>query len=478
MTLRIALAAALALGCANASAQGSDNPFPPAQEISLHGDRSTDTAPASLPDAIFEGEALARIEVAAPLQLPGTIDLTTDPGDLFERLRNGFSMPNINSDLVLYHQQWYMNRPDYLRRMVDRSGLYLYHILEELNKRGMPTELALLPMVESAYNPMAYSRARASGLWQFIPSTGKNFKLAQNWWMDQRRDIVASTTAALDYLETIYEMHGDWHLALASYNWGEGSVGRAIAKNKAHGQPADYLSLKMPNETKNYVPKLQALKNIFGNPKLLAELGLTPVPNRPYFSTIGSPATIDVKVAAKLAEMPVEDFVALNPAHNRPVIKSETPLVIPTDKVGTFMNNLESHQDSDKPLSNWQPYTFQAGDKLEKVAPRFGMTVANLKAVNGIQGRIKVAPGFTLLVAGRDNQGTADMAALTEQPRLPSADPVRTPSNKGKSAGRAEKTAKQKNVRPVAKQAPKPRKVASHPVKPTKPERKPPKNPR
>ena len=188
---------------------------------------------------------LPKIEVSVPHQAPQAIDLTSDSAELFQRMRNGFSMPDINSDLVLYHQQWYMNRPDYLRRMVERSSLYLYYIVDEIEKRGMPMELALLPMVESAYNPMAYSRAKASGLWQFIPSTGKRYKLDQSWWKDERRDIVASTTAALDYLQLIYEMHGDWHLALASYNWGEGAVGRAIEKNRAQNLPTDYLSLTL-----------------------------------------------------------------------------------------------------------------------------------------------------------------------------------------------------------------------------------------
>ena len=306
--------------------------------------------------------------------------------------------------------------------MVERSSRYLHHIVEEIEKRGLPTELALLPMVESAYNPMAYSRSHASGLWQFIPATGKNYKLEQNWWIDQRRDVVASTSAALDYLQYIYEMHGDWHLALASYNWGEGAVGRAIAKNRANGLPTDYLSLTMPQETKHYVPKLQALKNIFSNPRTVAELGLRNVPNRPFFSTIAKPANMDVKVAAKLAEMRVEEFVALNPAHNRPVIMSDTPLVIPTDKVDTFMSNLEHHQNNDLPLSSWQAYTLRAGEKLEKLAPRFGMTVARLKEVNGIEGRIKLGPGFTLLVPGGNGNGLEDRALL-RQPRLPEADP-------------------------------------------------------
>ncbi len=365
---------------------------------------------------------LPSVEIPAQLQNLPTIDLTSEVDDLFVRIRNGFAMPDINNDLVLSHQQWYLNHPESLRRMVERSSLYMHHIVEELDKRGMPMELALLPMVESAFNPMAYSRAKASGLWQFIPSTGKRYNLNQNWWKDERRDIVASTSAALDYLQTIYDLHGDWHLALASYNWGEGAVGRALNKNRALGLPEDYLSLTMPGETKNYVPKLQALKNIFSDPALVAELNLSPIPNRPYFGTVTKDTNIDVDVAAKLAEMPVKEFVALNPAHNRPVIQPESPIVLPAEKIETFISNLEEHESNNKPLSYWQSYTLRPGDKLEKVAPRFGMTVANLKAVNGIKGKIKVAPGTTLLVAGQEGGDSPDIDSLPE-PRLPAADP-------------------------------------------------------
>ncbi len=370
----------------------------------------------------------ARVEIPNQLQVTQAIDLTSETDDLFQRIRNGFSMPDISSDLVLSHQQWYLNRPDYLRRMVERSGRYMHHIVEEIEKRGMPMELALLPMVESAYNPMALSRSKASGLWQFIPSTGKHFNLDQDWWKDERRDIVASTAAALDYLQTIYEMHGDWQLALASYNWGEGAVGRAIAKNQAQGLPTDYQSLTMPNETKNYVPKLQALKNIFSSPSLMAQLDLPVIPNQPYFATVTKTADIDVKVAAQLADMPVQEFVALNPSHNRPVIKSDTPLVIPADKVDTFMSNLEAHELSNKPLSLWQAYTMQRGDRLDKIAARFGMTTTNLKAINGIRGRAKLPPGFTLLVTRQQEEAAAqEVAMLTDAESQPAGEPARVP---------------------------------------------------
>ncbi len=394
-------------------------------------------APAKAP---APGESrLPTIEIAAPAQLPQAIDLTAETTDLYERMRNGFSMPNISNDLVLYHQQWYINRPDYLRRMVERSSLYMHHIVEELEKRGMPMELALLPMVESAYNPMAYSRAKASGLWQFIPATGKRYKLDQNWWKDDRRDIVASTTAALDYLQSLYEMQGDWHLALASYNWGENAVARAIAKNQAQGLPTDYLSLTMPPETRNYVPKLQALKNIFSNPALVAELDLLNIPNRPFFATVTQTANIDVAVAAKLAGMSQHDLQALNPAHNRPVIMSDTPLILPADKVDTFLANLKARENSKLPLCSWQTYTMRPGDKLEKIALRYGMTLASLKTTNGIKARAKVPPGTILLVAAKNGR-SSDMAALAGQERPPEADPAPL-ARKGAAPGAANKKA-------------------------------------
>lgn len=365
-------------------------------------------------------EALDVLELPTAPQLSESIDLTAATDDLWQRLRNGFSMQGLNNDLVLQQQLWYQNHPEYLRRVIDRSRRYMHYIIEALEKRGMPTELALLPMVESSFNPMAYSRAHASGLWQFIPSTGKRYDLQQNWWQDQRRDIVASTTAALDYLQAVYEMHGDWHLALASYNWGEGSVKRAIQKNAAKGLPTDYSSLTMPAETRQYVPKLMALKNIFSNPSLVAELKLPGIENRPYFVTIEPNKPIDVKVAAKLAEMSVEEFIALNPSHNRPVIRPEAPLVIPADKKDIFQANLENR---DTPLCSWQIYTLKAGEKLDKLAPRFGITLADLKRVNGLHGRLKVAAGSSLLVPAKSGASVED---FPDQVRLPEIVPERT----------------------------------------------------
>ena len=333
--------------------------------------------------------------VRAPARV-ARIDRTEQPADLWDRIRNGFSMPDLDNALVQQQQAWFAARPGYLRSTFDRSRRYLHHIVEELERRNMPTEIALLPMVESSFNPMAYSRAHASGLWQFTPGTGKRYDLQQNWWYDARRDIIASTSAALDYLQDIYEMHGDWHLALASYNWGEHAVARAVEKNKAAGQPTDYFSLTMPAETRNYVPKLQALKNIIASPAALG-LQLDPIPNQPYFATVTKTRDIDVQLAAKLAEMPVEEFIALNPGFNRPLIPvSVNPrIVLPADKVTVFHANLQKYDESK--LVSWQSYAPKPGEKLEAIAKRFNVSLAQLREVNGINNRTRGMPSLLVV---------------------------------------------------------------------------------
>lgn len=396
-------------------------------------------------------------EVKDELPAIPTIDLTTEPDDLWQRMRNGFAMPDLDSPLVADRQAWYLNRPDLLNRIFERSRRYLHHIVAELEKRGMPTELALLPIVESSFNPLAYSSARALGMWQFIPATGKNYKLQQNWWFDQRRDIVASTSAALDYLQYIYEMHGDWHLALASYNWGEGAVGRAVAKNKAKGLPTDYLSLKMPGETRYYVPKLQAIKNIIAQPQLFG-ISLDPIPNRPYFGTVERSEKMDIAIAARLAEIPVEEFIALNPAYSRPVMPmaANSPLVLPAGKVQTFLDNLQSHEAQDKPLSAWLTHTLKKGEKLDAVAKRFGLSTARLKQLNGITARTKVIPGFALLVPGKDAVGHESLAARL--PQTPATPPKATKWKKGKGTAKPRGKGVTVNIRkPAAKPAVKPK---------------------
>ena len=394
-------------------------------------------------------DALPLQEISVAPQLANTIDLTVRASNLWERIRNGFAMTNLNDDLVLHYQQWYQNRPDALRRMVERSRPYLHYIVEELEARGMPTELALLPMVESSFNPNANSPAHAAGLWQFIPSTGKRFNLEQNWWRDERRDIVSSTSAALDYLQTIYDMQGDWHLALASYNWGEGAVKRAVGKNESRGLPTDYPNLTMPNETRNYVPKLQALKNIFGDPEMIAKLDLPIIPNEPYFATLETRRPMDVKTAARLANISLEEFQRLNPSHNRPIIKADTPLVIPTDKVEAFRSNLKNAQ---APLTQWQAYTLTTPQRLERIAANFDTTTSELARVNGLSEKVRLGIGSTLLVPGSGNSASLNnLLNASEPPRIIEPEPVARGCGKTKRGKASARKCTRESTRVAAK---------------------------
>jgi membrane-bound lytic murein transglycosylase D len=364
----------------------------------------------------FDGD---REVVRETLSEAARIDRTLPPDDLWQRIQHGFGMPDLDSTLVREKTLWYAARPDALTRMLDRASKYLYHIVDALERRGMPTEIALLPMVESAFDPMAYSRADASGLWQFIPPTGKRYSLEQSWWYDGRRDIVASTNAALDYLSDIYELHGDWHLALASYNWGETAVARAIRKNAAANLPTDYLSLTMPEETRHYVPKLQALKNIISNPAPFG-IVLDPIPNRPYFATVARSADIDIQRAARLAEMPAKDFMALNPGFNRPLLPAAVNgrIVLPADRVEVFHANLSKHDG--ETAVHWKVYHPQRGESLDAVARKYKVPVARLKEVNGLHRQARSAPSLLVVPV---NGAVLDPRKLPSMvaPRLPSA---------------------------------------------------------
>ncbi len=326
-----------------------------------------------------------------------TIDLTHPPRDMWDRIRRGFAVPNLETELVDHWTRYYAARPESVLIMSQRAGKYLYHIVDELDRRGLPTELALLPFVESAYNPTALSRSQASGLWQFIPSTGKYYNLEQDWWRDMRRDPVASTSAALDYLTYLYEFQGDWYLALASYNWGEGAVRRALERNEKQGLAPDYRVLPMPEETRNYVPKLQAIKNIIASPERYG-ITLPAITNTPYFTTIKKERDIDVAVAAQLAEMSVDEFRDLNPAHNRPIIKAEddSAILLPADKADIFMANLKTYRGQ---LSSWTTYSTKKGESYTEIARRFGMPLEQFRSINGIgKKQSKAREGATLLV--------------------------------------------------------------------------------
>jgi len=326
-----------------------------------------------------------------------TVVSLAPPVDLWDRIRRGYAMPDLDNDLVHDREQWYATRPDYIFRMTERSKKYLFHIVEELELRNMPTELALLPFIESAFNPQAVSGAKAAGMWQFMPATGKYFELKQNAFRDDRRDVLASTRAALDYLQKLYGMFGDWHLALAAYNWGEGSVGRAIAKNQRTGQPVGYMDLNMPMETRFYVPKLQAIKNIVSRPDAFnSKLPL--IENHPYFQSVTIHRDIDVALAARLAEVPLEDFKALNPSINRPVIMAAgTPQVLlPWDNAEVFQSNLESYAGGR--LASWTVWVAPTTMRTADAAKRVGMSEADFRNVNAIPPRVVIKAGSSLLV--------------------------------------------------------------------------------
>ena len=317
--------------------------------------------------------------------------------DLWSRIKDGYAIPNVESQYTINHETWYAARPDYIKRMLERSQKYLFHIVEEVEKRGMPTEIALLPMIESAFNPQAYSRSAASGIWQFIPSTGKHFGLQQNWWVDNRRDVTAATGAALTYLQKLHGMFGTWDLALAAYNAGEGTVQRAIDKNRRQGLPTDYQSLSLPPETRNYVPKLQAIKNIITHPEQFG-LKIGSIPNKPYFARVTTPKQIDAKLAAELAEISFEEFSSLNPSFNRPVITSTNEkhqLLLPVWAAERFVTNLANY---DKPLTNWQTYNAKRGERMDNIAKKFGMNVGQLRNINGLSSSQKVRTSQPILV--------------------------------------------------------------------------------
>lgn len=369
-------------------------------------------AAAACVSAISYGEELASDavteetpEIVEAATESAAVDMAVDPSaqpipnSVWDRIRAGFAIPNLDSAAVDRWTERYSKDPAYLLRMANRASQYLYNIVEEVEARNMPMELALLPFVESAFQPEALSRAKAAGLWQFMPATGKDYELEQNLWRDDRRDVLESTRAALDYFEYLHGLFGDWQLTLAAYNWGEGSVQRAISRAKRRKQPTDYAHLRMPRETANYVPKLEAIKRIVSDPAKYG-IELPDVGNEPYFVQVTKPRDIDVKTAAELAGMPLDEFRRLNPSYKLPVIVAShnNVMLLPADRVDFFLDNLASWMDSGQPLSRWSTYKLKQGESLALVAARAGMTEDYLREVNGIPKGRRVLPNSTLLI--------------------------------------------------------------------------------
>jgi membrane-bound lytic murein transglycosylase D len=447
LSTRVALLLSSLLLAACAAPGGLPSPAPSADpatavaaaEAPASAAVPTPSAAASAPPA--DTELAAAPVPVDPLRPDVRLDLNDRSAqtDLWERVRKGFAMPDLDNDLVHESEQWYATRPDYVQRMTERGGRYLFHILEELERRGMPTELALLPFIESAYNPQAMSSARASGMWQFIPSTGKDFALKQNIFRDDRRDVLASTRAALDYLQRLDAKFGDWQLALAAYNWGEGSVQRAIARNQKLGLPIDYASLKMPSETRYYVPKLQAVKNIIARPDAFG-LSLPPLRNHPYFLSVPIERDMDVAVAIKLAGMQLDEFQNLNTQMNKPdILAAGTPQVLLTyDNANQFVRELPLHRG---PLASWTAWVAPRTLRPADAAKQVGKSEAQLREVNRIPPRMLVKVGSTLLVP-RGEHARADVSSEIADNAMmalaPDAPPLRKISLK---AGRRDSVA-------------------------------------
>lgn len=335
---------------------------------------------------------------AAPKNPAPETTIAAAPADIWQLTRDNFKFDlNPNQQRFRAQLKWYSAHPKYMNRVIDRGSRYYQYMLGEVLKRGMPAEIALLPVVESAFDPFAYSHGRASGPWQFIPGTGKRFGLRQGWWYDGRRDIVASTRAALDYLDILQKRYkGDYLLALAAYNSGEGTVDRAVKRNRKTGKPIDFWSLKLPKETSAYVPKLLAVARMFNSPD---EFNFTPKPltNTPYFKIVPTDGQLDLAEAAKLAEIDIQELYLLNPGFNRWATDPKGPhyLLIPVQQADLFAKNLAGLP-ADKRMS-WNRHVVKRGDSLGKIARKYSTSIDVVRTTNEIKGnRIRV--GQALLI--------------------------------------------------------------------------------
>jgi membrane-bound lytic murein transglycosylase D len=385
MTLGIVLWGVSLGGCATYPLTPEKPPEQPVRTTITNPQRLVSRAPESNPPQASTSQ-LHVAESSSPVY-----------DDLWDRIRAGFSLPDLDNQYVKYYERWYQSRPDYLQRVVERARRYLFYIVEEVEKRGMPTEIALLPGIESAFKPTAYSRAHAAGLWQFIPSTGRHYGLKQNWWYDGRRDVVRSTHAALNYLEKLNnEFNGDWFLALAAYNAGEKRVHKAIAYNRKRGRDASYANLRLKAETRRYVPKLIALKNIVLNPARYG-LRLDPISNQRFFAEVDTKSQVDLSVISELAGIPHSELRNLNPAFRRWATDPHGPhrLLVPATNHQHVQSKI-AMLGPDKRM-RWLRHRIRRGDTLSTIARRYGVTVGTIKTTNKMRGTY-IREGRDLLI--------------------------------------------------------------------------------
>ena len=338
--------------------------------------------------------------------------------DVLDRIRAGFALEDVQNFAIDREVEGYRTRPDFLDRTFRRGARYLYYIVGELERRGMPMELALLPVVESAFNPVAYSRSRAAGLWQFIPSSGKHYGLEQNWWIDERRDVIESTNAALNYLEYLHRyFNGDWFLAIAAYNGGEGTVSAAVQRNANAGRATDFFSLDLRPETRDYVPKLLAVRRLVGNPDVYG-LQFAAIPNTPYFASVDPGRQVHLGEAADLAGISRDDMFALNPAFNRMTTPPKGPhrLLLPVERAEAFRQAImDPLATTTIAVEAVQPppevrHRVRSGDNLNAIANRYDVSVDALREANNLHDSV-IQPGQVLVIPRSGSEGAALVAA-------------------------------------------------------------------
>jgi membrane-bound lytic murein transglycosylase D len=334
-------------------------------------------------------------------------DSGDEDSDLWTRIRQGFALPEQQNRRINRETHWFTHHQDYLDRVAERAQPYLHYIVTQVEQRGMPSELALLPVVESAFQPYAYSAGRAAGIWQFVPSTGRRFGLKLNWWYDGRRDIVASTRAALDYLEYLHNtFDGDWLLALAAYNSGEGTVLKAMHRNRRHHRPTDFWSLRLPRETEQYVPRLLALRDIVAAPEKLG-INLKPIADEAYLTSVKIDSQLDLATAAKLAGMDLDELRQLNPGFNRWATAPDGPhrLLLPLDKAANFAIQVAELSPGDR--VHWVRHRIRRGETLGGIALHYRTTVRVLRQLNKLHGHF-IRAGHYLLIPIEDNAGRSE----------------------------------------------------------------------
>ncbi len=371
------------------------------------------------PEEIFEALTFAGLQPDPLVEEPEAVVYT----DLWRRMQSQLSIEVPQNRKVIAQRNWYAKHQSYLDRISNRATPFLYFIIEEIERRNMPVELALLPIVESAFDPFAYSHGRASGMWQFIPGTAKRFGLKHNWWYDGRRDVIESTHSALDYLSFLHKtLEGDWLNAIAAYNSGEGRILRAIKRNKRKHLPTDFWSLDLPKETAAYVPKLLALADLLKRPEEFNLVWKT-IPNQPQIAVVDAKSQMDIAVAAEMAGIPVGELHGLNPGYSQWATAPQGPhtFILPIEKAALFKQKLANTPKKDR--LNWQRYKIKAGDSLGKIAKKYNTSVDIIQAVNKIDGNAIRQGKFLLIpVAAQD----LSKYTLSEDKRLASKQKKKT----------------------------------------------------